>query len=75
MDTKKLEVVEIAVPQQWLVYQSLLATMERIYYLDVPPRYEELAKKHPELFNILPFASFFDEFNLQQGGVAQKRLV
>ena len=59
LDSKKLEVVEICVPDQWLAYQSLLAKMERIYYFDVPVRYQELADKHPSLFRLNNFYDFF----------------
>src|SRR5439155_11289563 len=36
LDSKSLEVVEICVPEQWLVYQSLLSRMKRIYYFYPP---------------------------------------
>src|SRR5207245_5973552 len=39
LDSRSHEVVEICVPEQWLAYQSLLAEMDRIYYLDLPVRY------------------------------------
>jgi hypothetical protein len=47
LDNKKLEVVEICVPDQWLAYQALLSKMERIYYFDVPVRYAALAQRFP----------------------------
>ena len=43
LDMQTREVVEITVPDQWLAYQSLLARMERIYYLDPPERYVRLS--------------------------------
>ena len=61
LDNKKLEVVEICVPDQWLVYQSLLSRMERIYYFDVPVRYAELTRKFPVLLPIKNFGEFFTE--------------
>lgn len=61
LDNKKLEVVEICVPDQWLAYQSLLSQMDRIYYFDVPIRYLELTKKFPELLPIKNFGEFFNE--------------
>jgi len=60
LDLRTLEVVEIAVPDQWLAYQSLLATMERIYYLDPPDRYLALSKKYP-IIQLRQFGDFFSE--------------
>ena len=59
--SKSLEVVEVCVPDQWLVYQSFLSRMERIYYFDMPQRYAALAAKHPALIQIRQFARFFTE--------------
>lgn len=59
--SKSLEVVEVCVPDQWLVYQSLLSRMERIYYFDIPQRYATLTAKHPTLIQIKQFAHFFAE--------------
>jgi len=61
LDSRSLEVVEICVPDQWLVYQSLLSRMERIYYFDVPERYRELARQHPEVRHVKEFCQFFAE--------------
>jgi hypothetical protein len=61
LDSKSLEVVEICVPDQWLVYQSLISRMERIYYFDVPGRYRALASQHPNLIQIKEFSRFFNE--------------
>ena len=61
LDLRKLEVVEICVPDQWLAYQSLLATMDRIYYMDVPVRYQELAASFPSLINISRFSDCLTE--------------
>ena len=61
LDSRSLEVVEICVPDQWLVYQSLLAQMERIYYFDTPNRYREMADQFPDVFVIKPFGEFFTE--------------
>jgi hypothetical protein len=60
-----LEVVEVCVPEQWLVYQSLLSRMERIYYFDLPQRYTSLAEKHPTLIQIRQFAQSFTEIDPQ----------
>lgn len=59
LDAKKLEVVEICVPDQWLVYQSLLSKMERIYYFDLPVRYQALTDDFPDVIRILPFKEYF----------------
>jgi hypothetical protein len=54
-------VVEITVPDQWLAYQSLLARMDRIYYFDIPARYEALTAQYPDLLAIKQFGEFFSE--------------
>jgi len=61
LDSRSREVVEICVPEQWFVYQSLLSRMERIYYFDIPDRYLALAAKHPTLISMKQFAHFFNE--------------
>jgi transcriptional regulator with XRE-family HTH domain len=53
------EVVEICVPDQWLAYQTLLAQMDRIYYFDIPYRYQILTAQYPELIAIKSFGTFF----------------
>lgn len=54
LDSRTLDVVEICVPDQWLIYQTLLAKMHCIYYFDMPVRYRELARTHPEVIQIKP---------------------
>lgn len=61
LDSRKLEVVEICVPDQWLAYQSLLSRMERIYYFDLPVRYQELTAHFPSVIQIQPFHEYFME--------------
>jgi len=61
LDSRKLEVVEICVPGQWLAYQSLLAHMDRIYYFDIPSRYQTLTAQHPKVIAIKQFGEFFTE--------------
>jgi hypothetical protein len=61
LDSRKLEVVEICVPDQWLAYQVLLSKMDRIYYFDVPNVYEELTKRYPSILPIKNFGEFFIE--------------
>lgn len=61
LDSRSLQVVEICVPEQWLAYQSLLAKMDRIYYFDIPARYQTLTTTYPDTIAIKPFAEFFTE--------------
>jgi hypothetical protein len=61
LDIKKREVVEICVPDQWLLYQSLLSRMARVYYFDVPARYQALSDAHPDVIQIKQFGNFFIE--------------
>ena len=61
LDSRSLEVIEICVPEQWLVYQSLLSRMERIYYFDVPQRYLALTAQYPTLIQIKQIPHFFTE--------------
>jgi hypothetical protein len=61
LSLKTREVVEICVPDQWIIYQSLLSKMKRIYYFDMPDRYGALTKTHPNLIEIKRFDEFFGE--------------
>ena len=61
LDSKKLEVIEICVPDQWLAYQTLLSKMDRIYYFDVPAAYSALAARYPDVMPIKNFGEFFIE--------------
>jgi len=63
MDSRSLEVIEICVPEQWLVYQTLLAKLDKIFYFDVPERYQTLTKKYPQVIQILQFGEFFNQIN------------
>ena len=63
MDSRSLEVVEICVPGQWLAYQALLSRMDRIYYFDVPIRYQKLTDDFPDIITIRQFGEFFTEIN------------
>jgi hypothetical protein len=60
LDLQTREVIEITVPEQWLAYQTLLAKMKRIYYLDVPDRYLKLSKSYP-IIQLKHFSAFFSE--------------
>lgn len=64
LDSRSLEVVEICVPDQWLAYQSLLARMDRIYYFDIPGRYQTLTTQYPDVIAIKHFGEFFTEREL-----------
>ena len=55
-NSKTKEVVEICLPLQWKLYQHYIATMTRIYYLDIPQPYAEL-----EGIAIKPIGEFFTE--------------
>jgi len=61
LDSRSREVVEICVPDQWLAYQTLLARIERIYYFDVPCRYQTLCEDFPTLLQVKQFGEFFTE--------------
>jgi hypothetical protein len=61
MDSRYLEVVEICVPDQWLVYQTLLAKLDKIFYFDVPERYQILTETYPDIIHICRFDEFFSQ--------------
>jgi hypothetical protein len=61
LDSRSHEVVEICVPDQWLIYQTLLSRIERIYYFDMPERYKTLSREYAEVITIRPFGDFFSE--------------
>lgn len=67
LDSRTHEVVEICVPDQWLAYQTLLARMERIYYFDMPIRYQELTEAFPSVIRIRPFQQLFTEITTVVG--------
>ena len=60
VETKKRDVVEICLPDQWRIYQMHIAQLKRIYYLDVPAVYERLNHVFPPL-HVVPFGDFFHE--------------
>jgi hypothetical protein len=60
LDLRKLEVVEICLPDQWAVYQRFVARMDRVYYLDLPARYAALATAFPYI-PVKTFGAFFKE--------------
>ncbi|USX25531.1 hypothetical protein NHH73_23570 [Oxalobacteraceae bacterium OTU3CINTB1] len=60
LDKKKMEVVEICLPEQWQIYQGHISQLSRIYYLDLPQPYMDLNTKLPPI-SVKPFAEFFFE--------------
>jgi hypothetical protein len=61
LDKKKLDVVEICLPDQWRVYQGYISQLYRVFYLDLPEPYESLNKAFPHPVVVKPFAEFFLE--------------
>jgi hypothetical protein len=62
LDRKKLEVVEICLPDQWRVYQMFIARLERVYYLDVPTKYATLNEGYPTI-DVRPLGKIFSELD------------
>lgn len=60
--SEELSVVEVCLPDQWRIYQMFISQMARIYYLDLPKKYEELPGTFPHI-QVKPFSAFFDEKN------------
>ena len=54
-------VVEICIPGQLKLFQSRIAKLDRVYYLDPPARYVALSKAKPTPVNVRPFGHFFAE--------------
>lgn len=66
-DSKKRDVMEICLPEQWRLYQLYIAKLKRVYYLDMPAAYEKLGRNFPPLV-VKPFGEFFFEWDaLTQG--------
>lgn len=61
-DSKKKEVIEICLPEQWRLYQLYIAKLKRIYYLDLPNAYAKLGDEFPPLA-VKPFGEFFFEWD------------
>jgi hypothetical protein len=59
LDANNHEVIEICVPDQWLIYQQYLARLDEVYYFDIPEKYAQLQENHPDLFRIRPIAEAF----------------
>jgi hypothetical protein len=62
---KNKSVVEVCLPGQWKAYQMYIAPLFRVYYLDIPKKYEPLREKYP-FIQIWPFAKFFSEYQAIQ---------
>lgn len=60
VDHRTHEVTEICLPDQWRVYQLFIAQLKRIYYLDIPQKYDHLNTVFPPI-NVKPFGEFFFE--------------
>jgi len=54
------EVIEICTPRQLQMYQSRVAKMSRVYYLDPPEAYLALSTSRPRL-DVKPFGDIFGE--------------
>jgi hypothetical protein len=52
LDANTHEVIEICVPDQWLIYQRYLTKIDNIYYFDLPEKYAQLQVNYPNLFCI-----------------------
>lgn len=60
VDRTEKSVTEICLPEQWKIYQLFIAQLKRIYYLDVPQRYNQLNSEHPPIC-VKPFGEFFTD--------------
>ena len=61
-DSRKREVVEICLADQWRIYQMHIAQLKRVYYLDVPTAYSRLNEVFPPI-HVVPFGRFFHELD------------
>jgi hypothetical protein len=59
-DSRTGEVIEICVPRQLQMFQSRVAEISRIYYLDPPQVYLALANEFPRL-EVRSFGGFFED--------------
>ena len=62
VDKEDKSVVEICLPDQWKLYQLFIAQMKRIYYLDIPQKYNDLNKNFPKI-TVKEFGEFFTEID------------
>ena len=62
LDHRTKVVTEICLPEQWRIYQLFISQLKRIYYLDMPGKYEELNVFFPRI-HVKTFGEFFFEAN------------
>ena len=62
-DRKKKEVVEICLPNQWMIYQLFISQLHRVYYLDLPDAYIPLNLQFPPL-HVKQFGEFYYELTV-----------
>ena len=62
LDTKKLEVTEICLPEQWRLYQLHIAQLSKVYYLDPPTSYLGLNNVTPPI-KVGLFGEFFTDYS------------
>ncbi len=60
MQSKTKSVIEVCLPGQWAIYQMFIAQLYRVYYLDLPDRYRDLAARYP-FIQVKSFSQFFRE--------------
>ncbi len=60
-DSRTGVVIEICVPRQLQMFQARVAEMTRLYYLDPPQVYLELANTHPVHVIVKPFGEALGE--------------
>jgi hypothetical protein len=63
MQRQTLSVVEVCLPDQWVLYQMFISQLHRVYYFDPPAKYASLATRYP-FIQVKPFAAFFDEIEV-----------
>ena len=60
LKSKSMSVADVCVPKQWGIYQRYIAKLYRVYYLDVPPRTENLHLEDPHI-QVKHLSEFFFE--------------
>ena len=63
LNSRTCDVEEICVPNQWLIYQNLIAKLHCIYYFDMPLRYQVLTKTYPDTIQIKPISDLLSGTN------------
>lgn len=53
-------VTEVCLPDQWRIYQMFIAWLSRVYYLDIPVGYANMASEYPKI-DVKGFGHFFLE--------------